>query len=149
MTKVRVYLDNCCFNRPFDDQSQTTVKLETLAKLSVQKKISSGEIELVWSYILEHENNQNPHTERLSSVRDWKDISAVRITATEEIISAAEEFKGIGLKPKDALHVACATAAGADYFLTTDKKILNKPIEGEKVVNPIDFIREQEVEDAK
>jgi predicted nucleic acid-binding protein len=48
------------------------------------------------------------------------------------------------LKPKDALHIACAIAADADYFLTTDKKILNKPIDGIAVVNPIDFIREQE-----
>jgi predicted nucleic acid-binding protein len=125
------------------------VKLETLAKLSVQKRISNGEIELVWSYILEHENNQNPHMERSSSVRDWKDTAACHITATEEIIAVAERFEGIGLKPKDALHVACAIAAGADYFLTTDKKVLNKSIEGIAVVNPIDFIREQEGQYAK
>ena len=25
---VRVYLDNCCYNRPFDDQSQLRIKLE-------------------------------------------------------------------------------------------------------------------------
>jgi predicted nucleic acid-binding protein len=125
------------------------VKLETLAKLSIQKGISGGEIELVWSYILEHENNQNPHMERSSSVRDWKDIAACHITATEEIIAAAEQFGNIGLKPKDALHIACAIAAGADCFLTTDKKILNKPIKGIAVVNPIDFIREQEGHYAK
>ena len=25
---MRIYLDNCCFNRPFDDQSQIKIKLE-------------------------------------------------------------------------------------------------------------------------
>lgn len=30
---MRVYLDNCSFNRPFDDQTQIKISLETEAKL--------------------------------------------------------------------------------------------------------------------
>ncbi len=30
---MRVYLDNCCYNRPFDEQDQLSVRLETEAKL--------------------------------------------------------------------------------------------------------------------
>ena len=33
---MRVYLDNCCYNRPFDPQNQTRIQIETLAKLAVQ-----------------------------------------------------------------------------------------------------------------
>lgn len=33
---MRIYLDNCCYNRPFDDQAQLCVCLETVAKLAVQ-----------------------------------------------------------------------------------------------------------------
>lgn len=29
---MRVYLDNCCFNRPFDDQRQVRVRLGAEAK---------------------------------------------------------------------------------------------------------------------
>lgn len=29
---MRVYLDNCCFNRPYDSRSQMRVPLETQAK---------------------------------------------------------------------------------------------------------------------
>ena len=36
---MRVYLDNCCDNRPFDDQSQVKAFLETVAKLSIQQKM--------------------------------------------------------------------------------------------------------------
>ena len=36
MSAMRVYLDNCCYNRPFDDQAQLTVRLETVTKLAVQ-----------------------------------------------------------------------------------------------------------------
>ncbi|MFN0197095.1 MAG: PIN domain protein, partial [Planctomycetaceae bacterium] len=34
---MRIYLDNCCFNRPFDDQRQIRVRLETEAKLCIQQ----------------------------------------------------------------------------------------------------------------
>ena len=33
---MRVYLDNCCYNRPFDEQTQPSVRLETEAKLLIQ-----------------------------------------------------------------------------------------------------------------
>jgi len=48
---MRVYLDNCCFNRPFDDKSQIRVKLEAEAKLYIQEEIRLGKLELIWSYI--------------------------------------------------------------------------------------------------
>ncbi len=54
---MRVYLDNCAFNRPFDDQSQIRIRLESEAKLYIQEKIEKKEIELVWSYILDIEND--------------------------------------------------------------------------------------------
>jgi predicted nucleic acid-binding protein len=146
---MRLYLDNCCFNRPFDDQEQISVKLETEAKLSVQERISDGAFELVWSYILEFENNQNPYSERSSFVREWKDVAVCRITATEDIVNAAERLENIGLKIKDALHIACAISANADFFLTTDKKLLNKNIDGITVINPIDFVRRQEGDNAE
>jgi predicted nucleic acid-binding protein len=47
----------------------------------------------------------------------------------------------LGLRPKDAAHIACAIQAAADYFLTTDKKILNKTVTGVQIVNPVDFAR--------
>ncbi len=28
-----IYLDNCCFNRPFDDQEQLNIRIETESKL--------------------------------------------------------------------------------------------------------------------
>ena len=49
---MRIHLDNCCFNRPFDDQSQIRINLEAEAKLKIQSDIQDGIIELVWSYSL-------------------------------------------------------------------------------------------------
>jgi predicted nucleic acid-binding protein len=63
---------------------------------------------------------------------------------SHEIAIKADALMKLKLRQKDASHIACAVAAGADYFLTTDKKILNKPIEDITVINPIDFIRRYE-----
>ena len=49
---MRVYLDNCCYNRPFDEQVQLRVRLETEAKLEVQRQMRSGELEYVRSDML-------------------------------------------------------------------------------------------------
>jgi len=50
---LKVYLDNCCYNRPYDDQNQLRVELETKAKLFIQRLITDKKIDLVISYILE------------------------------------------------------------------------------------------------
>ena len=49
MKKTKIYLDNCCFNRPYDDQSQLTVSMEALAKLSIQQDIRNNNADLVTS----------------------------------------------------------------------------------------------------
>jgi len=60
MSKIQVYLDNCCFNRPYDNQERLSVKLETEAKIRIQELIKNGELLLIWSFILDYENSYNP-----------------------------------------------------------------------------------------
>lgn len=136
---MKVYLDNCSFNRPFDDQSQIRIRLEAEAKLYIQGLIKGGNIELVWSYILDFENNQNPFLEKRHAILKWKRISVVDISESASIISKANKLMSFGLKSKDAIHVACATEGKAEYFITTDDKLINqlKSYELLSVVNPI------------
>ncbi len=137
-------MDNCCFNRPYDDQSQLKIKLETDAKLFIQKKMQTGEYDFVWSYILEFENNHNPYVDKRTNIAEWKSLAAIYCKANEEIISFAENLHVLGIKVKDALHIACAVYTKCDYFITTDKKLLNTPIKEIKTVSPITFITELE-----
>jgi len=67
---MRSYLDNCCFNRPFDDQSQIRIRLESEAKLKIQDDIIKGSVNFVWSYILDAENTANPFEERERAIRE-------------------------------------------------------------------------------
>jgi len=74
---LRVYLDNCCFNRPFDDQGQTRIRIETEAKLRIQELVREGKLELVWSYILDFENEANPFDERRTTISGWRQYAAI------------------------------------------------------------------------
>ena len=140
MGKLKVYLDNCCFNRPFDEQSYLKIRLETEAKIYVQQKIINGAYELAWSYILDVENNRNPDEEVRVAISDWKKIATVYCKENEQILKYAESLQDFGIKPRDALHVACAVYLDADYFLTTDRRLSNKRIREIPILNPLDFI---------
>ena len=140
---MRIYLDNCAFNRPFDDQTQIRIRLETEAKLYIQEKIRDRTLELAWSYILDYENLANPFDERRNTIQNWKARASIDVDANLEILIKANFLREIGLRNKDALHVACSVAAKCDYFITTDDTILRKTVNLEevKVIDPLNFIR--------
>jgi len=73
-------------------------------------------IELVWSYILEYENEQNPFIERREAIKEWKNLAVLDIEENEIILKRAKKLVTIGLKSKDALHIACAIEGKAEYF---------------------------------
>jgi len=123
---MRIYLDNCALNRPFDDQSHIRIRLESEAKLYLQEKITNRQIEFIWSYILDIENDQNPFEEkRRAIVEKWKKFAIVNISEAESLLKTANKLIIYGIKTKDALHVSSAIAGKADYFITT-VDILNK-----------------------
>jgi predicted nucleic acid-binding protein len=141
---MRLYLDNCMFNRPFDNQTDFKILLESEAKLKIQEHIRFGLYELVWSYVLDYENSKNPFRERREQIGKWKKYANVDIDADDSVIELSKSLNQLGLKNFDALHIACAITAKADYFLTTDKGILKKSqmVSDIQIKDPIDFIRE-------
>ncbi|MBU0700439.1 PIN domain protein [bacterium] len=141
---MKIYLDNCCFNRPFDDQSQIRIRIESEAKLRIQEEIRSGKIQLVWSYLLDYENNKNPYIERKVQINGWKKYSIQDVEEDIEIIKMANILRQVGFGKIDSLHIACAGFSKCDYFLTTDDKILRQAINVNfiKINDPIGFIKE-------
>ncbi len=146
---MKLYLDLCCFNRPFDDQTQLLVRLQTEAKLAIQEAIRDGRFSLTWSAILDLENADNPDLERMEAIVQWKKLSQADVAATAEVEDLARTLLGRGLRAMDALHVASAIYGTCEYFLTTDKQILRKMASEPqiKVLDPVDFIREVEAEE--
>lgn len=141
---MKIYLDNCCFNRPFDDQAHLRIRLEAEAKLAVQDGIRTGAFVLVWSYILDYENAKNPFPERRGQIGKWRGYAKVDIEADDVLVANATRFVHIGMKKMDALHLACAHRANVDYFLTTDDGILKKAalVTDLQIRDPIGFIKE-------
>jgi len=141
---VRVYLDNCCFNRPFDDQSQIRVRLESEAKMKIQEEIRSGHLHLAWSYIMDYENSKNPYQERKERIKNWKRYAEIDIQESPELLKAAALLGAHGFQKIDCLHIACAILSECEYFLTTDDGILKrgKVLDNIKIDDPIGFIKE-------
>lgn len=139
----KVYLDNCCFNRPFDDQTQIRIHIETEAKLHLQSEIEKGNLQLAWSYILDYENAANPFEIRQTSIIEWKKKAYTYVIENDDLVKQAKIFSNQGLKAKDALHIASAIYADCTYFITTDDEIINKDqfIEDIKILNPVEMLK--------
>ena len=144
---MKVYLDNCAYNRPFDDQRSIIVNIETRAKLVVQQMIKDDKLELLWSDVLDYENNDNPFEERRVKIAEWEIYASSKVEINDAIIGKARAYMKIGLRQKDAAHIACAVYGGGDYFITVDKKILNKPISDIVIIDPVTFLRRLQNDD--
>ena len=144
---MRIYLDNCCYNRPYDDQSQFSVNLEAQAKLHIQTLIRDGEYELVTSDILYYEIQQMPHEARKQAIESFiEEESSFHVGhKSQDLVDAkAAEIMKSGVKYKDACHIASAILAKCSYFLTTDKRLLKYSSDEIAIENPIAFITHME-----
>jgi predicted nucleic acid-binding protein len=142
MARIKVYFDNCAYNRPFDDQRQIKIALETEAKKHIQQLIIEKEIDLVYSYINRLENDDNPFTTRKNLIDSFFVNAVFYIDAghAEAIEERAVVIMQTGIKSRDALHIACAIESGCDYFITTDKPLLRHKLNGIVICNPIWFL---------
>ena len=133
----------CCFNQPFDNQSDLIMRLQTEAKLHVQDIIREGSFSLIWSAIIDVENTANPDVNRKVAIADWQQLGVVDVAVNERVEEAAATFSKIGVKPMDALHVACAIEAHTVYFLKKDNALLSKMAKHDsiRVVDPVHFVR--------
>ncbi len=148
-TVLKIYLDNCCFNRPYDNQKNLRVYLETQAKIYVQDLIKNGIVKMATSFILEYENLKNPFAVRRVAIEKFlKAYSSdyVGVDKLENIKQIASSIMANGIKIYDAYHVACALSLDCDYFLSTDDRLL-KRYSSHKIVllNPLDFVKLEEI----
>lgn len=121
---VRIYLDVCCLNRPFDDQAQERIRLESAAVLAILRRVETRQWELAGGAAVEFETDRMPDVERRQRVRALVQLAGHRQGIDVHVQSRARELAAAGLKPLDALHVASAEAASVDVFLTTDDRLL-------------------------
>lgn len=144
---MRIYLDMCCYNRPYDDQTQLKVAMETQSKLHIQMLVREKKLELIVSYMLRYECSKNPFEMRRNAIFDFIQENATGYVGDnrKKVIEAkASEIMKTGVKFKDACHVASAIYAGCEYFISTDTRLLKYNTQEIKMVTPIEFIMETE-----
>ena len=110
---MRLYLDMCVYNRPFDDQSQPRIMLETQIFIMMLLMISKGRFDLINSFALEYENSKNPNIENMLKISGLLGYSTDYISCDEGILDRSLEFEKYGLMGMDAVHIACAEKAKA------------------------------------
>jgi len=141
---IRVYLDNCCYSRPYDGQQQLKIQLETEAKLFIQSLAKLKAIKLVTSFVLMEEVNASPDIEKVQTVMNFINENTSAFVGSDYINTLTPLIESIattGIKAKDATHLACAICAKCDYFISTDKRLLNYASGKIKLLNPIDFVK--------
>jgi predicted nucleic acid-binding protein len=119
------------------------VILETLAKLYIQEQVLNHRLDLVWSYVLKYENSRNIGEAKRTAVAQWEQLSVEFIGKSEPLVALAHELEKTGMKPFDALHIACAITARCDYLITVDKRMAKYQDDRIVLCNPVDFINQE------
>ncbi|MEW6241117.1 MAG: PIN domain-containing protein [Chloroflexota bacterium] len=139
---MKIYLDTSVYNRPFDDQTQPRIWLETLSLALILQFVESGEAVLVNSSVLEFENSRNPFALRQDWVNRCLRLSTEYKAVDDSIRKRAEQLEHLRIKALDALHVSCAEAAQASYFLTCDDRLISKrKYLNVRPLNPVEFVQ--------
>jgi len=141
----KIYLDVCCLNRPFDQQSQLRIRLETEAILEIIKYCQAETWTLITSNVLDAEINQTPNKERIENVKKILSIATIKVLSGNWLVERGSELQKLGFSSYDAAHLASAERAKADIFLTTDDRLLKKAqnhaqLLNIKVRNPLQWL---------
>lgn len=142
---MKVYLDLCVYNRPFDYQGQTRIALESNAFIYVLEEIEGGSYDLVVSEALMYENSKNPDEERRLRIASYFSLAKESVEINHSDVKRAEFLKTLGFKDFDALQLALAEKSNVDYFVTCDDGIVslykkNRKNIFVKIVGLIEFV---------
>jgi predicted nucleic acid-binding protein len=143
---MRIYLDVSCLNRPFDDQTQSRVHLESEAVLLILDEIDGGRWEQISSRMANIEIQAIPDEKRRRRVAYL--LPETTMNLTSEVFGRSRELVSLGLKAADAVHTAAAERLQADVLLTCDDRWLRKGKQLAdrlfvRIANPVDWLKEQ------
>ena len=127
-----LYLDCCCYNRPFDEIFQNNSLEESNAIISIIVRSAEGNDKILGSTILDSE---------IAKIKDLE--KKFKVEALYKFAKKIREKSKIHIK--DSLHLASAEFGKADIFLTTDYRLIRscKNLEFRfKIMNPTKYFAE-------
>lgn len=145
---MRIYLDACCINRPFDCQESDRIRLETEAILLILSHFSRGDWSWSASEVTFEEIDRMPDENRKEKVLALMECVESETRIDAHVIERGRILMGFGLKAMDALHIASAEAGKVDVFLTTDDSLLSAAMKHSAdihvlVANPLTWLSER------
>lgn len=145
---MKVYLDTCSLQRPLDSKTQIRIILEAESVLGILAWCERGLLELIASDALLFEIERNPNLARQEFALEALTHASAFVELDTRVEGRARELQNHGIKPLDALHLACAETANTDYFCTCDDELLRKarqiPNLQTQVTSPLELIAEVE-----
>ncbi|MBI4579940.1 MAG: PIN domain-containing protein [Planctomycetes bacterium] len=123
---MRLYLDVCCLNRPFDDQSQERIRIESEAVEFILESFERGVHHWVSSTAVEEEVSRNPDIDQRVRVEALLKLADERLLLGDSVLEKARSYRGQGIRRFDALHVALAECHGCELLLTVDDDLIRK-----------------------
>ena len=120
----KIYLDTCCFNRPFDVQTQNRVRREAEAVEVILEYFDIGYWQWLASSVNADEIDRITEPIKHAQVKTLLSLTHQIICVGEAEIARGEQLEALGFERLDALHLACAENGTADIFLTTDDSLL-------------------------
>ena len=123
---MKLYLDMCCLKRPFDDQTDARVQMETLAVEAILQMCRQGDHQLISSDALRFENTRNPNQERKEFAQKLLASAVLDLPHSAQVEKMADKWQNVGVALLDSLHLASAEQAGADAFASTDDALLRR-----------------------
>jgi hypothetical protein len=142
---MKLYLDLCCLKRPFDDQSQARIQVETLAIEAILQLCRNGDHEMITSDALRFENARNPNPERKQLAGDLLALALADVPHSVDLEKLALIWQNVGIGLLDALHLASAELAGVDRFATCDDALLHKAsrvVSKVRIVGILELVKE-------
>ena len=143
---MKIYIDTCCYGRPFDDQTQERIAEETTALATIIETCKIIGIPVVGSLVIVAEIAKNSDAEKRQSAQaSYNEIITEVIPIDADIIKQSRIYESdANLSGLYGLHLAAAIAAGANVLLTTDdyfvRSVQNKLNVKIKVLNPRTFL---------
>lgn len=144
--KPKIYCDTNIYSRPFDKIISPRVYLEAEACLEIVNLARADKIILLSSDILCLEVSRSGLEKKLQ-IEPLLNFCHKNIQETEKTKTLAKQLENnLGLKPRDAVHLASAILGKTDFFFTCDDEIIRKSALLSKrkllpkIINPIDFL---------
>ena len=123
---LKLYLDNCCYNRPFDDLKQEKINLEARSNRCYLNMYVNNKIIIYKSRVIDYEISKISNGEKKRQVEDLYDaLELENIPYNYDMDKRVDELEKFNIHYMDAYHIAFAESKEVDYFITVDKQLIN------------------------